>query len=84
MSTHAVSLHPPRRVLACPKVIPQRVVLAASVRVTRGLQMRKSVVAGPAHTAGAVLRLGVTSLRRDQIELLLRLIQAEADALLVE
>ena len=44
----------------------------------------KSMIARPAHTAGAALRLGVASLRRDQVELLLRLVQAETDALLIE
>ena len=44
----------------------------------------KSMVARPAHTARAALSLGVASLRGDQVELLLRLVQAETDALLVE
>ena len=42
------------------------------------------MVARPAHTARAALRLGVSSLRRDQVELLLCLVEAETDALLVE
>jgi hypothetical protein len=46
--------------------------------------MHKSMVARSAHTAGTTLRLGVSSLSRDQVELLLRLIEAETDALLVE
>ena len=44
----------------------------------------KSMIARPAHTTRAALRLGVTPLRRDQVELLLCLIEAETDALLVE
>ena len=42
------------------------------------------MVARSAHTSSAALRLGVASLGRDQIELLLRLIEAETDPLLVE
>ena len=49
-----------------------------------GIQTRNSMVARPAHTTRSALRLGVSSLRRDQVELLLCLVQAEADALLVE
>ena len=47
-------------------------------------QTHTSMVAGPAHTAGAALRLGVPSLRRDQVELLLCLVEAETDTLLIE
>ena len=54
-------------------------VCAASVN-----QMRKSVIARSAHPARAALRFGISSLTRDQVELLLRLIEAETDALLVE
>ena len=42
------------------------------------------MVARSAHTPGAALCLGVSSLSRDQVELLLRLVQAETDPLLVE
>src|SRR5688572_16683017 len=42
------------------------------------------MVAGSADTASAALCLGVSSLCRDQIELLLRLVESESDALLVE
>ena len=42
------------------------------------------MIARSAHPAGAALRLGVSSLSRDQVELLLRLVEAETDALLVE
>ena len=42
------------------------------------------MVAGASYTSGAALRLGVSSLRRDQVELLLRLIEAEPNPLLVE
>ena len=42
------------------------------------------MVARPAHTARPALRLGVSSLRRDQVEFLLCLVQTEADALLIE
>ena len=42
------------------------------------------MVAGSAHTAGAALCLSIPPLRRDQIELLLRLVEAKPDALLVE
>ena len=58
--------------------------LSASVHAVTAIQTRISMVAGSAHTAGAALRLGVPSLRRDQVELLLRLIEAETDPLLVE
>src|SRR5215213_5647959 len=42
------------------------------------------MVARPAHTAGTALRLGISSLSRDQVELLLGLVETETDALLVE
>jgi hypothetical protein len=42
------------------------------------------MITGSAHSACAAVRLGVSSLRRDQVELLLCLVQAETDALLVE
>ena len=56
----------------------------AFVRAAPDIQTRNSMVAGSAHTAGPALCLGVPALRRDQVELLLCLVQAEADALLVE
>lgn len=42
------------------------------------------MVARSAYTASAALCLGVSSLSRDQIELLLRLVEAETNPLLVE
>jgi hypothetical protein len=84
VSSRAIRQHPFWRVLACHRVIHQSVNLAASVRVVPDIQTRNSMVARPAHTARPALRLGVSSLRRDQVELLLRLVQAESDALLVE
>jgi hypothetical protein len=42
------------------------------------------MVARAAHTTRSALRLGVSSLRRDQVELLLCLVQAQSDTLLVE
>ena len=76
--------HPRRRGSLCLQVIPQRPNLAVSVRAAPAIPMRKSVVARSAHPAGAALRFGVSPLIRDQVELLLRLIQAQTDALLVE
>jgi len=42
------------------------------------------MVARPAHTAGPALSLSVSALSRDQVKLLLCLIEAKPDALLVE
>jgi hypothetical protein len=72
------------RVLACHQVIHQSANLAASVRQTPDIQTRNSMVARPAYAASPALRLSVSSLRRDKVELLLCLVQAESDALLVE
>ena len=55
--------------------------VVAFVRAAPSIETRNSMVAGSAHTAGAALCLGVSPLRRDQVELLLCLVQAEADAL---
>jgi hypothetical protein len=48
------------------------------------IKMGTSMITRPAHAAGAALRLDVSSLSRYQVELLLRLVEAETDALLVE
>ncbi len=42
------------------------------------------MVAWSADTTSAALGLGVSSLSRDQVELLLRLVEAKSDSLLVE
>jgi len=46
--------------------------------------MRKSVIARSAHTARTAVRLGISPLSRDQVQLLLSLVEAETHALLVE
>jgi hypothetical protein len=84
VSSRAVRPHPFQWVLACQRVIHQLVNLAAFVRASSDIQARNSMVARPAHAACSALRLSVSSLRRDQVEFLLCLVQAEPDALLVE
>jgi hypothetical protein len=84
VSSRLIRPHRFWRILACHRVMQQSVMSAASVRAVPDIQTLKSMVAWPAHTASPALRIGVSALRRDQVELLLCLIQAEADALLVE
>ncbi|MDF2757660.1 MAG: hypothetical protein K0S99_292 [Thermomicrobiales bacterium] len=84
MSSRLIRPHRFWRILACHRVMQQSVMSAASVRAVPDIQTRKSMVTWPAHTACPALRIRVSALRRDQVELLLCLIQAEADALLVE
>src|SRR5919112_3501612 len=70
--------------MACRRVIGAPVRPAASVRAAADLQTANSMVTRPAHTARSALRLGVSALRRDEVELLLCLVQSESDPLLVE
>jgi hypothetical protein len=84
VSTHEIRPHPMWRVLACHQVIHQSANLAASVREAPDIQTRNSMVTRPANAARPALGLSVSSLRRDEVELLLCLVQAKSDALLVE
>jgi hypothetical protein len=73
-----------RRDSPCLQGIARRSISAMSVRGEPVIQMRKSVITRSPHAARATVGLSVSSLSRDQVELLLRLVEAETDALLVE
>ena len=63
---------------------PRRLNLIAFVRGFPPIQTHQSMVAWSTDTTSAALCLGVSSLSRDQVELLLRLVEAKSDSLLVE
>ena len=58
--------------------------LPASVREEPLAEWSISVIAGSPHAAGATLGLGVSSLRGNEIELLLRLVEPQTHPLFVQ